>query len=122
MITDAFKKEIRKFDHERVIPAWDGLVARQQAELVQAHVPTMFVTGETANLEVSFFFLQNTLSVRHLNGPGLQATTASHWGIGNHYRPKDASRRLKCPYSTSNVVIVASAIQYLSWNYVSTSV
>ena len=53
MITDAFKKEIRKFDHERVIPAWDGLVARQQTELAQAHVPTMFVTGEAENLEVS---------------------------------------------------------------------
>ncbi|KIM45936.1 hypothetical protein M413DRAFT_23744 [Hebeloma cylindrosporum] len=51
MITDAFQKEIRKFDHERVIPAWDGLVARQQAELAQAHVPTMFVTGEAENLE-----------------------------------------------------------------------
>jgi len=52
MITDAFEKEIRKFDHERVIPAWDGLVARQQAALAQAHVPTMFVTGEAENIEV----------------------------------------------------------------------
>lgn len=54
MITDAFEKDIRRFDLERVIPAWDGLVARQQAELTQAHVPTMFVTGEAENLEVGF--------------------------------------------------------------------
>ena len=66
MITDALKKEIRKFDHERVVPTWDGLVARQQAELAQAHVPTMFVTGEAENLEVSFFKIY--LTFRRLKG------------------------------------------------------
>ncbi|KAJ3503273.1 hypothetical protein NLJ89_g8505 [Agrocybe chaxingu] len=51
MMNDAFKKEIFKFDHNRVIPAWDGLVSRQQLELVQLKVPTMFVTGEARNRE-----------------------------------------------------------------------
>ncbi|PPQ79566.1 hypothetical protein CVT25_003448 [Psilocybe cyanescens] len=45
MIADAFKKEIQKFDSERALPAWDGLVSRQQLELSQIDVPTMFVTG-----------------------------------------------------------------------------
>ncbi|KAH9482456.1 hypothetical protein JR316_0004556 [Psilocybe cubensis] len=45
MITDAFKKEIQKFDIERVLPAWDGLISRQQLELSQMGVPTMFVTA-----------------------------------------------------------------------------
>ncbi|KAF8204829.1 hypothetical protein BJ912DRAFT_939441 [Pholiota molesta] len=44
MITDAFNKELFRFDHERVLPAWDGLVSRQQSELGQMTVPTMFVT------------------------------------------------------------------------------
>jgi len=46
MLTEAFKKEIDKFDQDRVIPAWDGLVTRQQMELVHSHVPTMFVTNQ----------------------------------------------------------------------------
>ncbi|CAA7259483.1 unnamed protein product [Cyclocybe aegerita] len=51
MMNDAFKKEIFKFDHDRVIPAWDGLVSRQQLELAQLKVPTMFVTGEARDRE-----------------------------------------------------------------------
>ncbi|KDR83490.1 hypothetical protein GALMADRAFT_85687 [Galerina marginata CBS 339.88] len=51
MITDAFKKEIFKFDHERAIPAWDGLVSRQQLELAQIKVPTMFVTSDLKDRE-----------------------------------------------------------------------
>ncbi len=46
MLSDAFKKEIYKFDNERVLPAWDGLVSRQQGELAQKGVPTMFVTSD----------------------------------------------------------------------------
>ena len=52
MITDAFKKELAKFDKERVIPAWDGLASRQQQELAQLKVPTMCVTGDTEHLQV----------------------------------------------------------------------
>lgn len=52
MITDAFKKELSKFDLERVIPAWDGLVSRQQLELAQLNVPTMCVVGDSDHLQV----------------------------------------------------------------------
>jgi hypothetical protein len=52
MITDAFKKELLRFDRERVLPAWDGLVTRQQNELIQLDVPLMFVTNETEDREV----------------------------------------------------------------------
>ncbi|KAF9535017.1 hypothetical protein CPB83DRAFT_755092, partial [Crepidotus variabilis] len=45
MMTDGFKKELQKFDHERVLPAWEGLVSRQQQELEGLHVPSMFLTG-----------------------------------------------------------------------------
>ncbi|KAF8803746.1 hypothetical protein BYT27DRAFT_7109273 [Phlegmacium glaucopus] len=46
MLTEAFKKEIDKFDRDRVIPAWDGLVSRQQMELAHSRVPTMFVSNQ----------------------------------------------------------------------------
>lgn len=39
-----FEKELLQFDRERVIPAWDGLISRQQATLESLGVPTMFVT------------------------------------------------------------------------------
>jgi len=51
MLSDAFKKEILKFDNERVLPAWDGLVSRQQGELAQKAVPTMFVTSDVQDRE-----------------------------------------------------------------------
>jgi len=44
MLTRAFETELRKFDSERVFPAWDGLVMKQQATLEGVGVPTMFVT------------------------------------------------------------------------------
>jgi len=46
MLIDAFKKEIDQFDRDRVIPAWDGLVSRQQMELAHSGVPTMFVSNQ----------------------------------------------------------------------------
>ena len=52
MMTDGFKKELQKFDLERVIPAWDGLISKQQATLSQQNVPTMFVTKTVADREV----------------------------------------------------------------------
>lgn len=52
MITDAFNKEILRFDRERILPAWDGLVTRQQNELIQLDVPLMFVTNEIEDREV----------------------------------------------------------------------
>jgi hypothetical protein len=51
-MSDNFGKELKKFDVERVLPAWDGLVRGQQARLEALKVPTMFVTSETGDIEV----------------------------------------------------------------------
>jgi len=45
--------ELRKFDAERVLPAWDGLVRGQQARLEALKVPTMYVTSDAGQGEVS---------------------------------------------------------------------
>jgi len=54
MMTDAFKKEIKVFDREQVHPAWDGLVSRQQQELEQLKVPTMYHTRVIQDREVRY--------------------------------------------------------------------
>ena len=64
MLTEAFKKEIDKFDRDRVIPAWDGLVSRQQMELAHSRVPTMFVSHQAED--------------RQVRDPYYQARTGSH--------------------------------------------
>ncbi|KAE9395640.1 hypothetical protein BT96DRAFT_141127 [Gymnopus androsaceus JB14] len=46
MLSDAFEKELKRFDMERVLPAWDGLVLQQQEALAQMGVPTMFSTTD----------------------------------------------------------------------------
>jgi hypothetical protein len=51
-MSDNFRKELKKFDVERVLPAWDALVRGQQARLEALKVPTMFVTSETGVVEV----------------------------------------------------------------------
>ncbi|KAH9024561.1 hypothetical protein EDB85DRAFT_2150393 [Lactarius pseudohatsudake] len=51
LMSDAFQKELRKFDAERVLPAWDGLVRGQQARLEALKVPTMFVTNDPSDME-----------------------------------------------------------------------
>jgi hypothetical protein len=53
MLSDGFRKELGKFDTERALPAWDGLLRGQQARLEALKVPTMFVTSETGDVEVS---------------------------------------------------------------------
>ena len=50
---DLFEKELQKFDSDRVLPAWDALVTRQQAALEEAAVPAMFESNETATRAVS---------------------------------------------------------------------
>uniref|UniRef100_A0A0W0G494 Putative alpha/beta-hydrolase n=1 Tax=Moniliophthora roreri TaxID=221103 RepID=A0A0W0G494_MONRR len=51
MLNDNYKKEVAKFDRERVIPAWDGLVAQQQEALFSFGVPTMFPASATTDRE-----------------------------------------------------------------------
>jgi hypothetical protein len=55
-LSDGLQKELRKFDVERVLPAWDGLVQGQQARLEALKVPTMFVTSEAGDVEVRVYF------------------------------------------------------------------
>lgn len=52
MLSDAHRNELAKFDKERVLVAWDGLVAKQQAALEKMQVPTMHVTDDKAQREV----------------------------------------------------------------------
>ncbi|KAH7930045.1 hypothetical protein BV22DRAFT_85863 [Leucogyrophana mollusca] len=49
MMNDAFRKEMQKFDVERVLIAWDGLASKQQHSLEILGVPTMFVTDSQAD-------------------------------------------------------------------------
>lgn len=51
-MTEAFQKELRKFDIERALPAWDGLISKQQTELESMGVPSMYLTTLTADREV----------------------------------------------------------------------
>lgn len=56
-MSDNYRKELRKFDVERALPAWDALVRGQQARLEALKIPTMFVTSETGDVEVCTQFL-----------------------------------------------------------------
>jgi len=51
LMSDAFRMELRKFDAERVLPAWDSLVRGQQARLEALKVPTMYVTNDAGQAE-----------------------------------------------------------------------
>ena len=51
-MTGAFKKEIVAFDRDRVMPAWDGLVSRQQQELERVKIPTMYPTSVPQDRQV----------------------------------------------------------------------
>ncbi|KAH9970829.1 hypothetical protein BGW80DRAFT_1325523 [Lactifluus volemus] len=50
-MSDTFRTELRKFDAQRVLPAWDGLVREQQSRLEALKVPTMFVTDDADDAE-----------------------------------------------------------------------
>jgi hypothetical protein len=52
MMSDAYRKEMNKFDAERALIAWDGLVTKQQATLENLRVPAMFVTDVKTDREV----------------------------------------------------------------------
>ena len=52
-LTATFRAELRKFDRERALPAWDGLVTKQQTALEGWGAPTMFPTALQPDREVS---------------------------------------------------------------------
>lgn len=53
MLQTGLKKELEKFDRERILVAWDGLISRQQAVLAHHGVPTMFGSSDGADREVA---------------------------------------------------------------------
>lgn len=80
-ITHAFTKEIHNFDNGRAIPAWDGLVSRQQQELERMRVPGMFHTTAAQDREVSLCPMR---SVRFEPALYETAPAASDPGIRNN--------------------------------------
>lgn len=52
-MTQAYKKELRKFDTQRVVVAWDALISKQQAALESLGVPVMYVSHLTSDAEAS---------------------------------------------------------------------
>ncbi|KAF7313492.1 hypothetical protein HMN09_00505100 [Mycena chlorophos] len=53
MISRAYEKELKQFDTERALLAWEQLVAKQQSALAQLNVPAMFPTTERTDREAS---------------------------------------------------------------------
>lgn len=51
-MSEAFKKEVSRFDRERVLFAWDCLMAKHQAQLESLECPAMFVTKIPGDLKV----------------------------------------------------------------------
>ncbi|KZV71410.1 hypothetical protein PENSPDRAFT_577785 [Peniophora sp. CONT] len=51
LLSDAIRQEIKQFEMERGLPAWDGLVAKHQAAMEVLTVPAMFVTSKPADLQ-----------------------------------------------------------------------
>ena len=52
MLQAGLKKELDKFDRERTLVAWDGLISKQQTALAHHGVPAMFETNERPDREV----------------------------------------------------------------------
>lgn len=46
-----FDTELKRFDSNRVLPAWDALVARQQSAMEKLHVPTVYETTQATERE-----------------------------------------------------------------------
>jgi len=51
MMNDAYRRDLQRFDKERVLLAWDALIQRQQAALETLGVPTMFATSSQADCQ-----------------------------------------------------------------------
>jgi len=49
IMKQAFEKELRKFDQEQVLPAWDDLITKQQIALEKLGVPALFVTDSASD-------------------------------------------------------------------------
>ncbi|TFL00634.1 hypothetical protein BDV98DRAFT_107413 [Pterulicium gracile] len=51
MLNHGYADELRKFNQNRVVPAWGGLVAQQQSRLRELQVPGMVMTSSPAERE-----------------------------------------------------------------------
>ncbi|KAJ8481581.1 hypothetical protein ONZ51_g5892 [Trametes cubensis] len=73
-LTDSFRAELAKFDRERILPAWDGLLTKQQAALESLGVPAMFPTTQQADREVraSLMHGQRIVLMADANAPVYQ--------------------------------------------------
>ncbi|KAF9451997.1 hypothetical protein P691DRAFT_756746 [Macrolepiota fuliginosa MF-IS2] len=69
MLVDAHKKELRRFDRDRALPAWDSLVSRQQAKLQRLQVPTMHITSDPSVRELQQRVIQLLTSIM---GPSIK--------------------------------------------------
>ena len=65
-LTQAYKKELHKFDTQRVIVAWDGLMSKQQAALESLGVPAMYVTDLTVDREASVHHFRSRHRRQHI--------------------------------------------------------
>ena len=52
-MNDAYRRDLQRFDTERVLLAWDALIQKQQAALETLGVPTMFATTSQVDCQVS---------------------------------------------------------------------
>lgn len=80
-MSTAFKRELAKFDSERALPAWDGLLTKQQIAMESLGVPTMFSTTTKTDREVRnrFWRLSHQKRFESKNTPNLpSATTEGH--------------------------------------------
>lgn len=85
MIVDAHKKEIRKFDTNRALSAWDSLVSQQQLKLQKLKVPTMHITSESPAREVCPFFNQMLFFFLPYSSSA-PAPTACFTGVDQYHR------------------------------------
>lgn len=79
-MTTAYQKELKKFDEERALLAWDGLISKQQTALAALGIPTMFNTGIKADREVSASWLSDLRNIDSLS----TAPTKSYASRGGH--------------------------------------
>jgi Na+-transporting NADH:ubiquinone oxidoreductase subunit NqrD len=62
MMNDAYRRDLQRFDTERVLLAWDALIQRQQVALETLGVPTMFATTSQADCQVSMCLLYTVIT------------------------------------------------------------
>lgn len=111
-MTGAFKKEKVAFDRDRVMPAWDGLVSRQQQELERMKVPIMYPTSvpqdrQVWNLHLSCFIKSDFAT----------AAAAGYASIGNRCRSKTHSILKSCNISGCTVLPGSERCFTYSYNY-----